>query len=384
MLIHQKMKRNNITSFAKTYWAIFRKEVYHIFRDPRTLFILIGLPIALVLIFGYAVTNEFKDSKIAILDQSKDNLSEELIRHLTASGHFIIDENLVSISEIDASFKKGSVKMAMVIPPDFDQKFYKNKSATIQFIIDGTEPNFANTLNQYASNMILRFAKLKNETIAAPPYQIQLENRMIFNPELKSSYNFLPGVIAMILLLISAMMTSLTIAKEKESGTMEILLVSPVSPLLIILGKVGPYALLSFFNAILILIMGYYVFQVPIVGGLFLLLGMCALYVLTALSLGIFISAKSKSMKAAMMGSLMSLMMPSMLLSGFLFPITSMPPFLQYVSKIVPATYFIEIIKGVMLKGVGLSYIIIPTAILAGMTLFFLLVSLKVFKIRLE
>jgi ABC-2 type transport system permease protein len=230
----------------------------------------------------------------------------------------------------------------------------------------------------------LRFAKLKNETIAAPPYQIQLENRMIFNPELKSSYNFLPGVIAMILLLISAMMTSLTIAKEKESGTMEILLVSPVSPLLIILGKVGPYALLSFFNAILILIMGYYVFQVPIVGGLFLLLGMCALYVLTALSLGIFISAKSKSMKAAMMGSLMSLMMPSMLLSGFLFPITSMPPFLQYVSKIVPATYFIEIIKGVMLKGVGLSYIIIPTAILAGMTLFFLLVSLKVFKIRLE
>jgi ABC-2 type transport system permease protein len=378
------MKKRGYTIFIKTFWAIFQKEMYHIFRDTRTLFILIGLPIALVLIFGYAVTNEFNDSKIAVLDQAKDNLSDELIQHITASGHFIIDENLSSINEIDASFKSGEVKMVVVIPPEFNDKFYKQKLATIQFIIDGTEPNFANTLNQYATRMIQRFSLLKNEKTTTPPFQIQIENRMVFNPELKSSYNFLPGVIAMILLLISAMMTSLTIAKEKETGTMEILLVSPVSPLLIILGKVGPYALLSFLNAVLILLMGYYIFQVPILGNLWLLLGMCGLYVLTALSLGILISAKSSSMKAAMMGSLMSLMMPTMLLSGFLFPITSMPTVLQYISKVIPATYFIEMIKGVMLKGVGLENLFMPTMILVVMTFFFLLVSLKFFKTRLE
>ena len=368
----------------KSYWAIFKKEFYHIIRDRRTLFILLLLPVALVLIFGYAITNEFKDSKIAILDQSKSFLSNELIQHVTASEHFLIEEYLTSINDIDPIFRKGEVKMVLVIPPDFEDAFNRYKDASLQFIIDGTEPNFANTVNQYSSAMINRFAILKGGNRSVAPYQIGIEIRMIFNPELASAYNFLPGVISLILLLISAMMTSLTIAKEKESGTLEILLVSPINPLTIILGKVGPYAVLSFINTIVILLMGYFIFDVPIRGGLPLLLGMCILYLITALSLGILISTITKTQQAAMLGSLMSLLMPSMLLSGFLFPITSMPTILQYISKIIPATYFTEIIKSVMLKGTDFHYIWHPAGVLAGMTILFLGVSLVSFKTRLE
>ncbi len=368
----------------KTYWAIFKKEVFHIFRDTRTLFILIGMPLAMVFIFGYAVTNEFKNSKIAILDHSKDELSGELIQHILASRHFIIERNINSTDDIDLIFRKGEIKMVVVIPPQFSEHFYSNDHSQIQFIIDGSEPNFANTLNQYATAMIRRFSLSKIGNSGSIPYSIAIEMRMMYNPELKSAYNFLPGTIAMILLLISAMMTSLTIAKEKETGTMEILLVSPVSPFILILGKIGPYAVLSFFNAVLILVMGYYVFDVPIIGSLCLLLLMCALYVLTALSLGVLISAKSDSQQSAMLTSLMTLMLPTMLLSGFIFPVSSMPLLLQYASKIIPATYFIDIIKSIMLRGTGISSIDFPVLVLIGMTLFFLMMSLVLFKSRLE
>jgi len=368
----------------KSYWAIFKKEFYHILRDRRTLLILILLPFTLVLIFGFAITNEFKDSKIAVLDQSKSMLSEELIHHITASQHFFIDAYIDKIKDIEPIFQKGEVKMVMVIPPDFETSFTRFNKADVQLIIDGTEPSFANTVNQYASGMVNRFAALKVGARGSAPYQIRIESRMVFNRELKSAYNFLPGVIALILLLISAMMTSLTIAKEKETGTMEILLVSPVHPLTIILGKVGPYAVLSFINTIAILLMGVYIFDVPIRGSLMLLLGMCILYLITALALGVLISTKAKTQQVAMMGSLVSLMMPSMLLSGFLFPITSMPLLLQYLSRIIPATYFTEIIKNVMLRGADFHYVLYPAGILVGMTILFLVVSMISFKIRLE
>ena len=367
----------------KTFFAIFRKEVYHILRDKRTLFILICMPLAMVLIFGYAVTNEFKDSRIAILDQAKDDLSSELRSHLVASGHFIVEQELKSPKEIDRVFQNGSVRLVIVIPTDFSNTFYQGNGATIQFIVDGSEPNYANTLNQYGNLMIRRFTALKSQSNNFSGGGIEVRMRMMYNPELKSSYNFLPGTIAVILLLISAMMTSLTIAREKETGTMEILLVSPVSSWVLILGKIGPYALLSFLNAVLILALGFFVFQVPIQGSLLLLLTLCALYVITALSLGVLISAKSASQQAAMMTSLMSLMLPSMLLSGFIFPISSMPVFLQMVSKIVPATYFIEIIKSIMLRGAGLPAVQFQISILAGMTIFFLMMSLVIFKNRL-
>ncbi|MDW3649537.1 MAG: ABC transporter permease [Bacteroidia bacterium] len=364
----------------KIFVAFVKKEFYHILRDRRTLIILFGIPIALVLIFGYTVTNEFKGASIAILDQAHDELSREYMLHLQASGHFEIVGNAYSYEEIEESFKSGEVKMTIVIPPDFGQDFYRGEKTKVQFLADASEPNYASTLINYASQMTRKF-QMEKRGNQKRPFQINIESRMIYNPRLESAYNFIPGVVALILMLISAMMTSLTIAREKELGTMDLLLVSPLPPLIIILGKVTPYIILSFLNALMILAMGYFVFDVPIYGNVFLLMGLCILYLTTALALGVLISTKAPTQQAAMMGSLFSLMLPTMLLSGFLFPISSMPALLQAISTIIPATYFIEILKAIMLKGVGMEVIWFPTIILFLMTFFLLGVAWKNFEV---
>ncbi len=364
----------------RTFLAFVKKEWFHILRDRRTLVILFGMPIAQVLIFGYAVTNEFKDASIAIYDQSEDQLSKELVAKLEASGHFRVSSRPDNYAKLERSFKAGEVKMAIVIPAHFEEDFYENRAPELQLITDASEPNYATTLVAYASQMIRGFQQERGG-VAQLPYQVEVTSRMVYNPQLKSAYNFIPGVVALILLLISAMMTSLTIAREKELGTMDLLLVSPLPPLLIILGKVTPYVLLSFINAIVILAMGYFIFDVPILGNLILLLSLCLLYLLTALALGVLISTKSPTQQAAMMGSLFMLMMPTMLLSGFIFPISSMPVFLQYLSSIIPATYFIDILKSVMLKGTGWSYIWQPTLVLALMAFILLMAAWRNFKV---
>ncbi|WP_046756023.1 ABC transporter permease [Kordia jejudonensis] len=367
----------------KVFWAFIKKEVYHIIRDKRTLLILFGMPLAQILIFGYAVTNEFKDAEIDILDHARNETSTELIQHLQSSGNFAINEILTSEKNMESGMKAGNSKLVIVIPRDFSNDFYAENSVKLQLIADGSDPNNATTLVQYINEMVRSFKSEKNVSISNP-FQIGIETRMIYNPQLISSYNFVPGTIALILLIICAMLTSLTIAKEKELGTMEILLVSPLPPLLIILGKVTPYALLSFINALIVLIIGYFVFDVPIVGSVGLLLLMCFLYVVTALSLGTLISTVSETQQSAMMKSLMGLMLPSMILSGFIFPLASMPMVLQYIGKIVPATYFIEILKAIMLRGAGLNVILFQVGILILMTVVLLVLALKNFKIRLE
>lgn len=365
----------------KIFIAFVKKEFYHILRDRRTLVILLGIPVALVLLFGYVVTNEFKDASIAVLDNAKDDLAMEFQNHLEASGHFKIVQDLRSYDELERYFKNGEIKMAIVLPPDFADAFYDEKQVQIQLITDGTEPNYASTLVQYASQMIQRFQQIKSVG-ATPSYRINIETRMIYNPKLSSAYNFVPGVIALILLLISAMMTSLTIAKEKELGNMDLLMVSPLPPLLIILGKVVPYVLLSFVDAIMVLVLGYFVFDVPIKGSLPLLLSLCLLYLMVSLALGLLISTISETQQAAMMTSLFSLMMPTMLLSGFIFPISSMPSVLQYISTIIPATYFIQVLKGVMLKGNSFDFIWYPTMILGIMLIILLGLAWANFKVR--
>ncbi len=367
----------------KIFKAFVKKEVYHILRDRRTLLILFGMPIAQILIFGYAVTNEFKDAKIDVLDYAKDQSSLQLVQHIQSSGNFLLNRILHSEKEIEAGFKAGTSKLVLVIPESFGADLYGNRPVSLQLIADGSDPNNANTLVQYALAMILDFQKERLK-LAENPFQVRVETRMLYNPQLISAYNFVPGTIALILLIISAMLTSLTIAREKEQGTMEILLVSPLPPLLIILGKVAPYAILSFINAVLVLVLGYFVFGVPIIGSLTLLLIICMLYVITALSLGTLISTISKTQQDAMMRSLMGLMIPSMILSGFIFPLASMPVVLQYLGHIIPATYFIAILKGIMLRGVGFNFILFEVSVLLGMTLFFLFMTYKKFKIRLE
>lgn len=365
----------------KVFWAFVKKEVFHIIRDRRTLFILFGMPIVQILIFGYAVTNEFKGANIAVYDQAKDESSMELIHQLQASGHFQLVKNISYPDEIEAAFQSSAIKMAIVIPPDFGANLYGPEKAQVQLLMDGTEPNTAITLTQYANQIIQQYQASIQGT--PPPLPISVENRMVYNPLLKSVFLFVPGVMALILMLVSAMMTSLTIAKEKELGTMELLLVSPLPTALIIIGKVIPYVVLSLVNAGLILGVGVYVFGVPIEGSFWLLMGVCMLFICVALTLGILISTRTDTQQAAMLTSLMGLMMPTIILSGFMFPIESMPWLLQRISSIIPAKYFIILLKDIMLKGSGWYYIWPEALVLFGMGLFLLLASIKNFKVRL-
>ncbi len=367
----------------KRFIGFIKKEFYHIFRDRRSLFILFGMPIAQILLFGFAVTNEINNVNVAVYDKANDIESQKLIQNISASNYFNVEKMIYDASEIESIFKQGQVKAVLVFESDFAKKMTKESIANIQVITDATEPNTATTIINYIGAILQKYQVGLNKTIEMP-YQIKAETRMLYNPELKSVFMFVPGVMTIILMLVSAMMTSISITREKEIGTMEILLVSPIKPFQVILGKVFPYIFLSVFNAIVILLLGFFIFGMPMQGG-FLLLGLeSVLFIVSALALGILISTISETQQTAMMISLMGLLLPVILLSGFIFPIASMPKALQIFSNIIPATWYIIILKGIMLKGVGIAILWKETLILFAMTLFFIVVSIKKYKIRLE
>ncbi len=367
----------------KRFIGFIRKEFYHIFRDKRTLFILFGMPVVQIMLFGFAITNEIKNVDLAILDKSKDVNTEEIINKIASSNYFTIKKIIQNESEIEAIFKKGSVKAVLVFEKDFSKNLTKEKKANVQIITDATDPNIANTISNYISSILFNYQKEINKGVMIP-YQIVPKTRMVYNPELKSVFMFVPGVMTIILMLVSAMMTSISITKEKEMGTMEILLVSPIKPFQVIIGKVFPYIFLSIINAVVIVLLSIFVFGMPVEGSLFLLALESILFIISSLSLGILISTVSETQQTAMMLSLMGLLLPVILLSGFIFPINSMPEILQLISNIVPATWYILILKGIMLKGIGISLLWKETLILVAMTVFFIVVSIKKYKIRLE
>ncbi len=346
--------------------------------------ILFGMPIVQVLLFGFAITNEINDAQIAILDHSKDVVTRELTQKIVSSNYFLLVENLESNNQIEAEFKKGDIKQVVIFESGFARKLEKEGKASIQLLLDASEPNTANMLNAYTTGIINTYSMQKMINSNAVPLSIQVDSKMLFNPELKSVYMFVPGVITVLLMLVSAMMTSISITREKELGTMEALLVSPLKPIQIIIGKVTPYVLLSFINLVVILLLAKFVFLMPIRGSLVLLLAECLLFIVMALALGILISTISKTQQQAMMMSMFALMLPTILLSGFIFPIENMPLILQYISHLMPPKWFIIIIKNIMLKGVGISYFWKETLIIAFMTVFFIGMSVKKFKIRLE
>ena len=367
----------------KRFWGFIQKEFYHIFRDKRSMFILFGMPIAQIMLFGFAITNEINNVKIAILDQSKDYETQQIINKISTSKYFHIEQEINSENQIKSIFEKGKVKAVLLFEKHFMDKLQTDKLAKVQIITDATDPNIANTITNYI-NAILQNYIQQNNSAAASNYQIETQTQLYYNPELKGVFTFVPGVMTVILMLVSAMMTSISITREKELGTMEVLLVSPLNPLQVILGKVFPYILLSIINATIIVVLGVFVFGMPIQGSLFLLAFETILFIITALSLGILISTVAQSQQTAMMMSLMGLMLPVIILSGFIFPISSMPIPLQIISNIIPAKWFIIIIKAIMLKGASISIIWKETLILIGMTLFFILLSIKKYKIRLE
>ncbi|HRK55036.1 MAG TPA: ABC transporter permease [Cyclobacteriaceae bacterium] len=367
----------------KQFLYFIRKEFYHLLRDRRTLFILFGMPVMQIIIFGFALTNEVKNSRIAILDNSKDEATTTIIHQLEASRYFDIVENLNSYSELEPTFQEGVIRMAVVFPEQFQSSLLHTNAAPIQLIADATDPNVANTLTSYASAIIMDYQNSMRETKAFP-YAINTELRMLYNPQLKGSYNFVPGVMAMILMLVGAMMTSISIVRETELGTMEVILVSPIVPIRVILAKMVPYLLLSMVNIVSILLISVYILEVPINGSLTLLLFECLLFTLTALALGLLISSISNSQQVAMLISLMGLFLPTVMFSGFMFPIENMPIPLQLLSNLIPAKWFYYIVKDVMIKGTGLETVWKETLVLVGMLIVLLTISIKKFKVRLE
>ncbi len=367
----------------KKFLAFIRKEFYHVFRDRKSLLILFGLPVVQIVLFGFALSNEIKHSKLIICDYAHDISSEKIIEKIKAGTNFELENVILSNSEIEKSFKSGAAKVILVIPANFDRDLFHTNKAQLQILADASDPNTATTLINYISLVVLDFQKdlYKGRSI---PIQIVPEIRMLYNPELKAAPNFVPGVMALVLMLVCVLMTSVSIVREKEFGTMEVLLVSPFNPFLVIISKAVPYFILSLINLTLIVLLSVYLLGMPLNGSIALLFAESGLLILTALSLGLLISTSTASQQTAMLISLMGMLVPTMLLTGFMFPIENMPWPLQVLSNFVPAKWYYIIVKSIMIKGLGFQAIWKETLVLVGMTLVLLTISLKNFKIRLQ
>ena len=366
----------------KQFIVFVKKEFAHVLRDRKTLLILFGMPIMQILIFGFALTNEVKNSSIVVVDYAQDEASQKLISRIEASRYFEIDKTVTDHHKIEDSFREGKVKLALIFPQNFNADLMHQGKVQLQVITDATDPNTANALTNYITAIILDYQAELNQT-ASMPYRIIPETRMLYNPQLKSVHGFVPGVMALVLMLVCVMMTAVSIVREKELGTMEILLVSPFKPLMVIASKAVPYLILSLVNVTSILLLSVFVLELPVNGSILLLFAESTLFIITCLTIGIFISVKTGSQQVAMLISLMGMMLPTILFSGFMFPIENMPKILQIISNIVPAKWYYIIVKSIMIKGLGFSAIWKETVILLGITVFLLIVSLKSFKIRL-
>ncbi|MEY8486248.1 ABC transporter permease [Parabacteroides sp.] len=371
--------------------AFVRKEFIHIFRDKRTMMILLLMPIVLIILFGYAITTEIKRVPIAILDQSRDEVTQKMISHFAASEYFDLYKMIDSEEEGQALFRQGKIRMALIV----ESGKLKGESE-IQLLVDATDPNEATQLSAYATQIAVESGKLKVESENSnakqlSPFTFHLSTgkgivpiiSLLYNPQMKGAYNFVPGVMGLILILICAMMTSVGIVKEKEIGTMEVLLVSPMKPVYIILAKATPYLLLSLVNIATILALSYFLLDVPINGSLLLLVGVSVLYALVALCLGLLISTIADTQQAAMLISAVVLMLPIILLSGMMFPIENMPVVLQVISNIVPAKWYIIAVKDIMIKGLGFGSVLQEVGVLVLMAVVLIGLSVKRFKIRL-
>ncbi|MCD7972559.1 MAG: ABC transporter permease [Candidatus Azobacteroides sp.] len=366
----------------KQFLAFVKKEFFHIFRDTRTMLILLGMPIVQIILFGFAITTEVKNSKIAVMDLSRDATTQKIIQKLQANEYFTVVEDVQNPDRIDELMKAGKVSMIVVFDSDFESNMLHTGEASVQLIVDATDPNQATTMTNYATSILTQYQQEMSTTYRAS-FVLTPQTRMLYNPQMEGAYNFVPGVMGLILMLICAMMTSIAIVREKERGSMEVLLASPIKPIFIIISKAVPYFILSIVNLITILLLSVFVLKVPIAGSLVLIMLASLVFILVALLLGLLISNVVNTQVAAMLISGMGLMMPAMLLSGMIFPIESMPAILQWFSSIIPARWYIEMIRKLMIQGVDGIYVIKEFAILTLMVLVLLGVSLKKFKIRL-
>jgi ABC-2 type transport system permease protein len=362
--------------------GLLRKEVYHILRDRRTLTVIVVLPVLQVVVFGYAIRTDVNNVRLAFVDPTPDYATVELRNRFAATGTFATVAVLPRIEDLEPLFHTGAAQEAIVFEPGFATNTARGLPARLLIVTDATEPNTGSLLQAYAQEVIQQYER----DLASRAHQITIAvfSRMRFNPTRASSNLFVPGLMAFVLTIVSSLMTAISLAREKETGTMEALLVSPLRPWQIIVGKVGPYVAIGFSSALAIVVEARLIFHVPLRGSVLLLLAEGLLFILVSLALGILVSAQTSSQRVAMMAALVGTMLPNMLLSGFIFPVESMPTLLRVVSNIVPGRWFVAIARSIMLKGVGLSYLWSETLVLIGMAAILLAASTRSFKVRLE
>ncbi|WP_445666466.1 ABC transporter permease [Fodinibius sp. AD559] len=372
--------RNKINAFV----GFVIKEFKQIYRDKRTLLVLFGMPIIQMLLFGFAIRNEVENAKVAVFDHSRDEITRQIISKIDASNYFSVKGSIQRYNNIDEFFQDGEVDEAIIFESDFARKLQRGEQPTVNIITDASNPNLAQLIQQYSTSIIVDWQQRRSGPPDEQNSGVVANANMLFNPQLESVNLFVPGLIAVILMLISALMTSISITREKEMGNMEILLVSPLRPAQIIIGKVLPYLVLAFVNVLTVLALAEWVFGVPFRGSYGLFMAESLLFIFTALALGVFISTKANDQQTAMMVALAGLLLPTVLLSGFIFPISSMPLPLQWFSNIIPARWFLVIIRSIMLKDSSLLLLWKETLILLVMTLGFVALSVKNFKVRLQ
>ena len=351
----------------KPFFSFVLKETKHITRDKRTMLMLFGMPIVMMLLFGFAVTNDVRNVRVVIVMSNADNATQQVADRLAASEYFTLTKVVATPTEAEKAIRDQKADMAIV----FSQDFASRKSG-YQLIVDGADPNMAQQWTTYANAVI-------NNTEAKA-----VNTKLLYNPQMKSTYNFVPAIMGTLLMLVCAMMTSISIVREKEKGTMEVLLVSPTKPLMIIVAKLVPYLVLAFTILSIILLMSSFVLGVPIKGSLFWIYVVSTIYILLALSLGILVSTIAETQLVALLISAMLLMMPVIMLSGMMFPIESMPKILQYISAIVPTRYYISAMRKLMIMGTGIEEIYFEVSILISMLIALMSLALAKFNKRLE
>ena len=351
----------------KQFISFIIKEAKHIVRDKRTMLILFGMPIIMMLLFGYAVRNDVRNVRTVIVMSNTDYVTQQAVDRLSASEYFTITQVVATPVEAEQAIRDQKADLAIVFGED-----YASGHSSLQFIVDGADPNMAQQWTQYANAVI---TNLNNGLV---------NTKLLYNPQMKSAYNFVPAIMGTLLMLVCAMMTSISIVREKERGTMEVLLVSPVRPILIIIAKVIPYLVLAFIILIVILLMANSLLGVPLQGSVFWIFVISTIYILLALSLGLLVSNIAKTQLVALLLSAMVLLMPIVMLSGMFFPIESMPKVLQYVSAIIPTRYYTSAMRKLMIMGVGVRQVMHEMIVLICMLIGLLGLSLAMFNKRLE
>ena len=346
------------------FFAFVIKEARHILRDKRTMLILFGMAVVLMLLFGFAITTDVKNVRTVVVCSEMSPRTQQAVERLSQSEYFIITQTVNTPHEAERLIRYQKADMALVFAQDHG----------VQIMVDGCDPNMAQQWTTYAQ-----------QTLApANSSLFTLHSSLLYNPQMRSAYNFVPAIMGMLLMLICAMMTSISIVREKERDTMEVLLVSPVRPLMVIIAKAVPYLVMAFAILITILLMARFVLEVPLAGSLFWIIIVSLIYILLALSLGLLISNVAQTQLVALLLSAMVLLMPVVMLSGMLFPVESMPAVLQWISAVVPPRYYIQAMRKLMIMGVGIREVAQEVAILSGMTILLLTIALKKFKQRLE